>query len=435
MVNENNLIFDFSALKLKPLVKDLKPLQAEVEIMKKAITKEYDSEYASLALPSDFNQLAAIEQVFAKVKDAQILVVIGIGGSNLGTLAVYQAMKGLYANELNEKKVYFADTCDSLALVDIIEKLKEHVLNKQKIVVNIISKSGGTTETIANFNVIMHTLRRIQKEWREYVVVTTEKDSKLYAYAKNQGFETLLIPNTVGGRYSVLSTVGLFPLKFLGVDIRKLVHGAFFMRKTCLEKEFKNNPAMQSAFAIFSHAKTQSVVNSFFFASQLEGIGRWYRQLFAESLGKEKDRQGKIVHTGLTPTTAIGSTDLHSMAQLYLGGPNVTFHVFVNIASVTEKVLDIDPELEQIVSHIGGKSTHVLMDAILNGTRTAFIQKNRPLYSITLPQLSEETIGALLQMKMMEVMLLAKLFNVNPFDQPNVEEYKIVTKKLLAALK
>jgi glucose-6-phosphate isomerase len=428
------LKFNFENAKLteKEVGKYSKSIFEEIDEMKKSLKNEYDSPYASLLLPNDLNDLMDVRKVVEKVKDANAIVVIGIGGSNLGTIAIYEALKGTYHNELEKKKVYFADTVDSFAMDNLIKVLKNEIKNGNKVVLNAISKSGGTTETIANFNVLLKNLKSVQKDIEDYVVITSGENSRFHIYSMEKSMHWLNIQKKVGGRYSVLSNVGLFPLEFLGLDTLELLEGANDMKKKCLSKVMKN-PALLGATAIANAEKNNiGIINHFLFGTQLESIGKWERQLMGESLGKEYNKTGrKKVNFGLTPTISIGSTDLHSMAQLYLGGPNNTFHVFVNVWDVPNIELSRDKNLDNVVPHINGRPMSELMDAIYSGVKTAFSNKERPFYEIELDVLNEYNIGALLQMKMIEIMFLGKLFGVNPFDQPNVEEYKIVTKEIL----
>lgn len=365
------------------------------------------------------------------------LFLIGIGGSNLGTVAVIEALQGKMHNELRDKKVYFADTCDSEDLADMHSLMKSFLDKGEKVLINVISKSGGTTETLTNFSVLEDCLLSYKDKFPNIfsqIVATTEKDSKLYNYAKGKGYSCLEMPSSVGGRYSVLSTVGLFPLCLMDVNCKELLEGAKEMAEFCLEEQDpRKNPAMALSAALYEQKQENkiSIVNSFFFLSRLESLGKWYRQLLAESTGKEKNRKGDIVHSGYTPTTCIGSTDLHSIAQLHLGGPNDTFHSFIRVANLRKVQVPDNKELEAIVHHTSNRPVSEILDAIYIGIREAFLEKKRPLSEIVLNEVSEKSLGAYMQLMMMEVMYLGALEGINPFDQPNVEDYKVITKKEL----
>lgn len=394
---ENSMLKSYAKLEAK--------LAPEIISMNKALTNNYDDERSSINLCMDKTIISDCNAILKKVNNAKVLVVVGIGGSNLGTMAIYDALQHKV-----KRKLYFADTCDPYLIKKIQNELSIHKKNNEKIVLNVISKSGGTTETIANYECL--------KKYCDYIVATTENGSKLYNHANDNNYLILDMPKSVGGRYSVFSNVGMFPLLFAGIDILELQKGAKYMRSQipCLD-----NPAMLSAITIF--AKNKPILNTFLFCPQLESLGKWYRQLLGESIGKEFDRTGKKVNTGITPTTSIGSTDLHSMAQLFLGGPSDKFHVIVDVKNspklkVKSKLLDLDTDLEKI------------MDAIIKGTKTAFKKRKIPFCEFTI-ELNEYDLAAFMQLKMVEMMYLGALFNVNPFDQPNVEEYKKVTKVIL----
>jgi glucose-6-phosphate isomerase len=219
----------------------------------------------------------------------------------------------------------------------------------------------------------------------------------------------------------------------LSIDIDQLIAGAQDMRKRCLNLTINENPAVMSAIHIYHHWKnTIKIHDLFLFSSDLESIGKWYRQLMGESIGKEFDNNQQQLFAGITPTISIGSTDLHSMAQLYLGGPYDKFTTFVRINEArTHLLIPDETETANLVQGINGKSVDYIMKAILSGTQTAFQKRERPFMEIELPDKSASSIGQFLQMKMIEIMYLGYLFNLNPFDQPNVEEYKIETKKIL----
>ncbi len=384
---------------------------------------DYSSDAASLILPSEAKFLRESRSLAREFSGADALVVVGIGGSNLGTSAVLQAVKGsAYNLENPSKQVFFADTTDSRSIAAI----GRLVSSKKKVVINVVSKSGSTTETIANFRVLKNHLPKAK------IVVTTDAGSKFEAVAKAKGYPTLEIPSKVGGRYSVFSNVGLYPLAWVGLDCHALLAGAKEMRDNCLKNE--ENPA--AAMAVLLHANAMAgrrIHDHFLFSTDLEGIGKWYRQLLGESIGKEWDYYGKRrVRTGITPTVSIGSTDLHSVGQLYFGGPRDKFFRVVSVASekASPKVLP-ERAFDKLVPHLSGKSLDKIMHAIVEGTKGAMRKQGLPFASVQLPDLKEHTIGALMQEEMFETMLLGELFAVNPFDQPAVEAYKQETRKLL----
>ncbi len=408
-------------------------LQKELGILNSIAGKGYDDAHSSINLPTDKAMIAQVKTLAKKYQKASLIIVVGIGGSNLGTMAAYDAVKGKYANFHEKKMMLFADTVDPDSIECFSNAMKENAKAKGKTILCFVTKSGGTTETVVNFEVLYSVLKKCQKEG--WVVAITDKGSKLQQLAESKKWDILEMPRMVGGRYSVFSPVGLFPLAIANVKIDGLLTGAAAMRKRCLSTNILGNPAALSA-AILAHHNTKNRKNihdTFLFANDLENLGKWYRQLMGESIGKEYDLDGKKVNRGITPTVSIGSTDLHSMAQLYLGGPYDKITTFITVQSFNNSIkVPIMKEYEALVPSIQGKSMSGIMEAIEQGVKTAFAAGKRPYMDIVMPDKSEESVGQLLQLKMMEMMLLGKLLNVNPFDQPNVEDYKTVTKKILA---
>ncbi len=413
-------------------------LQNEIARLAQARNSGYETDYASINVVFDRELLSQVKQVVEEKKSLNptTLVVIGIGGSNLGTIAVHEAIYGTFYNEQKpEINVYFADTVDSDYIYDIILLLEQQVEKGHNIIINVVSKSGSTTETIANFEVVLHLLQNYKKDdYQKYVVVTTDEGSKLWKLAKEKGFSLVEVPANIGGRYSVFSAVGLFPLAMLGVDIDALLAGAQSMVNECLNIDIFNNMAALSAAILFAHYKKGVTIHdTFTFSVDLKGVSTWYRQLMGESIGKAENRAGKTVNVGITPTVSVGSVDLHSVAQLYLGGPYDKFTTFIysekNKSNLSIPVLN---EFESLVEKIQGKSLSTIMDAIMQGTQTAYKNNKRPFVSLSIPEKSAYYLGQLMQMKMIEMMYLGYLLDVNPFNQPQVELYKKETRKILS---
>ncbi len=413
-------------------------LQHEIENISQARAHHYDNDYTSINLPFDEELITTIQETVKTTKRHQptTLVVIGIGGSNLGTMAVLEALRGKFYNEHHEVSVYFVDTVDTDTVDDIAHLVERELEKGDNIIINVISKSGTTTETIANFEIFLEILKSHRPyNYHHFVVATTDEDSALWKLAEQEEFIHLAIPKNVGGRYSVFSAVGLFPLCFLDIDIETLCAGAqsgFFMG---IEKQLSNNPAAMSAALIDTHYKHGNIIHdTFLFSVALNNLGAWYRQLSAESVGKAYNREKERINTGVLPTVSIGSTDLHSVAQLYLAGPYNRFTTFIFIGNTTTDLyLPEFPEFESLVPHIQGKTLTTIMDAILEGTRRAYHNDKRPFVSCMIPEKSAYYIGQFMQIKMIEIMYLGYLLNVNPFDQPQVEDYKRETKKILSS--
>ncbi len=405
---------------------------------KVAESGSYNFPESSINLPADENLLQTVIETAKRFggKKIKYIIDIGIGGSNLGTKAIYDALVGFYDNlEVGRyPKIFFADTTNPVFLSKLVCLIESQVQSPEEIVVNAISKSGGTTETTANMEIILQAVRnKFGNDGLKRVVVTSGEGSKFWQGAKSNGVETLALPDTVGGRYSVFSTVGLFPLAVAGFDITALLEGALSVRAQCLLKEVEKNPAIMSAIFLYVHAKEGRVINdNFVFNQELESVGKWYRQLMGESIGKEHDLDGKVVHAGITPTVSVGSTDLHSVGQLYLGGPRDKTTTFISAAKNSADVqIPSSPLMPGLVDSIYGKNASDIMRAILTGVKEAYKKQRLPFVEVQLEEISEYSLGEFLQYKMIEMMYLGKLLNVNTFDQPHVELYKIETKKVL----
>jgi glucose-6-phosphate isomerase len=414
-------------------------LAPEIERLAHDRSTRYTTEYSSINVPHDTAMCEHIKQLIQRKKEElniKVVVVIGIGGSSLGALAVHEALQGVLYNERQPAiKLFFVDSVDSDYVQGVIECIQHECSRGADVLVNVVTKSGTTTETIVNFQIFVALVRKYwPQEWRKRIVVTTDNDSPLYHYAQQERLDTLIVPQLVGGRYSVFSAVGLFPLGCVGIDIDELVAGAQGMVEECVSWSLKRNMAALSAALI--HAQFQSgcvIHDTFIFSHDLYACGQWYRQLMGESLGKELDRSGVAVHTGITPTVSLGSNDLHSVTQLYLAGPRDKFTTFVKVAQDTISLsVPYDEQLNGIVHHVQGKTMTEIMDAVFRGVENAYRVVNRPFVTIELPHKSAFFVGQFLQMKMMEMMYLGFLLNVNPFDQPHVELYKKETRAILA---
>ncbi len=413
---------DFIQKKLFPLQKQLKKVVQE---------KSYSTVYSFLNIPSDTALLKLVKNRAKQYEGCSAIVIIGIGGSNLGAKAVHEAIQGLFWNDLQRgPKVFFADTVDPQSTGDIYNEVESLLYHEKNVLLNIITKSGTTVETLANAHVFVNLLAKKRKDWKQWVVITTDKESALWSVAKQWQCGVLEIPKMVGGRFSVFSAAGLFPLAVLGVNIDALLAGAMHMRSLCLGEK---SPAMQSAAHLYAHLKKKRIHDTWLFSTCLESVGKWYRQLLAESLGKEFNRKGKRVHAGITPTVNIGTTDLHSMVQLCLGGPEDKFTTFVTVDNEEDRIIPQVPQLSSIVPGLAGKGFKHIRKVIEKSVMQAYQKRNLPYIHIALAQRNEESIGAFLQLKMLEVIFLGTLLDVNVFDEPNVEEYKRIARKALGS--
>ncbi len=405
-------------------------------LQKIAKTERYLFPESSLGLPADTTILRSVRRMVRATVSSKLrsIIVIGIGGSNLGAKAVYDALRE-YDDVLAPDrfpKLFFVDTLHDTWIAHI-KVLVSQTADCAEILIVIISKSGTTTETVAAADVLLYALRRA-KGFLKRIVAITDRESPLWKKALQYEWHALEMPAMVGGRFSIFSSAGLFPLAAAGLNIVALRRGACAMRRACFGGFVKKNPALYSAAQLFLHYRHGYIVHdTFIFSPPLESLGRWYRQLLAESIGKEFDQNGKKVNCGIIPTVSVGSTDLHSVAQLYLGGPKKIITTFIRIASRTSVRVPAHGKLYGLVKGIESRPLSMIMDALLDGTQIAYTKAHLPFGECVLKKISEEELGAFFQWKMMEVMYLGRLLNVNAFDQPNVESYKAESRKRLGA--
>lgn len=345
-----------------------------------------------------------------------LMIVVGIGGSNLGAQAVYEAIYGKQGNL--HFPLYFADTVDSDYIHALLQRAEHALKSKRTIIVTVISKSGTTTETIANFECFLALLKKYHpNNYYEFVVGITDEGSALWNLAAEQKFDRLAIPKEIGGRYSVFTAVGLMPLLFAQITIEDFIKGA--------QSADAKSAAISASIIAYHYENGKNIHDLFLFDSALESLGKWYRQLMGESLGKD----GR----GITPTVSIGSTDLHSVGQLYLGGPHDKSTTFVYVEHAQHQIqIPVMNEYEELVSNLQGKPFESIMKAIFDGTQKAYEQRKNPYITYLFPKKNAFYIGQFLQIKMLEMIMLGQLLDVNPFDQPQVELYKTQTRKILA---
>ena len=409
---------------------DLKSLQKDMEkIISEQSLKAPESSIVLPFLKESHKEILAMAKKY-RSKKLKCVVVVGIGGSNLGTKAIYDALFPFPSS--TECKLIFLETVSPALLLSTANLLKTFG-DPESFLIIAISKSGGTTETMANLEALLNVLRsKSSQNPEQRCVVISDANSKFWVAAKEKKMDCLEIPLMVGGRYSVFSAVGLFPLALVGIDIQSLLEGAKAAAENGLSHNIKQNNPLISATATYSNMqKGRTIHNSFFFAPELESLGKWYRQLMGESIGKEKDLNGKVIHAGITPIVSIGSTDLHSMAQLYFGGPDDKFSNLISVQASTTVTIPKKLVFPNLVKHLESKSFDVLMRAIVGGVTATYKKLNRPFISIELDRINEKELGYYMQFRMIEMMYLARLLNVNAFDQPNVEQYKEETRKLL----
>lgn len=365
------------------------------------------------------------------------VVVLGIGGSALGTIAVHTACAHPFYNMLpdNQRKgprLFVMDNVDAAqfgALLDMIDLRKTLIIT--------ISKSGSTAETMSQFLICRQKLIDavgIKKHAEQMVVITDREKGYLRPIAQEAGYETFPVPDGVGGRFSVFSAVGLLPLALAGIDIKNLMAGAALMDGACTETRLRRNPAFMSAaiqMLYYNRGKPMSVMMPY--SQSLRDVADWYRQLWAESLGKVRTGAGgRTENVGPTPIKALGVTDQHSQVQLYREGPNDKIFTLLAVGNFG-RTIEIPKAFETVegVGYLGGHTMNELMDAERRATAFALVKSERPNVTINLPVVNEFTVGQLLYMLEVQTSFAGELLKINTYDQPGVEEGKIATYALM----
>ena len=360
-------------------------------------------------------------------------VLLGIGGSALGPRAIVDVLRHPLHNHLPRserfgKRVFVCDNVDPLKLAAILD-----VVDLEKTVFNVVSKSGSTAEALAPFMIVHRLLTEKigQAAPSKQIILTTDPENgELRRLVNEEGYVSFEIPPSVGGRYSVMSNVGLLTAAAAGVDPVELLHGAAWAEESCLSEDFEENPAaLIAALAYTFHKeKNRNILVMMPYHSGLLTFAEWFQQLWAESLGKKKDIDGNDVHAGATPVRALGSTDQHSQLQLYMEGPQDKFIIFIKVENpgVKLQIPSIYTDRESL-SYLGGHTLGELMRAEQAATAAALAKNGRPNLTITLDRMDTRTLGALFQLFEIATVLAGDLYRVNPFDQPGVELGKKLT--------
>lgn len=400
-------------------------------------TIDYSKPESFISLPFDKRIKSQVEAVRDRKVGTSLkyIFVIGIGGANLGAKAVYDALFGYLDaySEARYPKMFFIDTVNPRTLESLSTFFKERISFPDEILVCIVSKSGETIETIGNLQVVTSLLEKKFDDITDRLVVVTREGSQLWRIAESKGVQSIAIPEGVGDRYSIFSPVGLVPLSFLQIDLNELLLGAREELASALSENPEENRSLSSAAILFEHYKEGRRTNdNFFFHPELESLGKWYRQLMAESLGEEKNVRGRTERIGITPTVSIGSVDLHSMAQLYLAGPQnqVTTFVFSEDTGADQEIANAKAFIG-LAPDISGEHTSRIVSAIYRSIKTSYLSQGIPFMEVVMPDLSLRSLGRFMQFKMMEILYLGALLDVYVFDQPNVEEYKRETRRIL----
>lgn len=364
------------------------------------------------------------------------VLVLGIGGSALGGIAVTEALLKPYWNLLTPEqrngapRIFFLDNIDPDSINGLLS-----ILDLKKTLVNVITKSGSTAETMSQFMIVKNKLEEeLGDDYRKNIVATTDKKTGiLRQLADQEGYKTFVVPDDVGGRFSVFSAVGLLPFALVGLDIDDIMNGIKDMDLALKNTDIHQNIAAQNALIHFlmdtKKGKNLSVMMPY--SSRLKYISDWYVQLWAESLGKEVNNNGETVHVGPTPIKAVGATDQHSQIQLYNEGPNDKVINFIRVEEF-DTTLEIPRIFDYTgIGYLGGKTINNLINAEADSTRVALSDYSRPTITISIPKITGYNIAQLLYMLEVQTAIAGELYNINTFNQPGVEQAKNYTYALM----
>ena len=360
------------------------------------------------------------------------ILVLGIGGSTLGTICLQQSLTHLFDAEMKKRqtpKLHVLDNIDPSLMREILD-----VINLRKTLIIVVTKSGGTPETLAQYAYFRTLTDRMKlKPQKHYVFVTDPEKGLLREIATAENIRTFAVPPTVGGRFSVQTAVGLLPAALIGVNIRAFIAGMSTMRDQFISPVPKKNLPFQ--FASIQYLMSQKGKNIHVlmpYAQHLIRLADWYRQLLAESIGKARNNAGQIVNVGITPVNALGATDQHSQSQLYNEGPQDKFFLFLEVNNLGPKVgiPSLRPKKDEL-HYLNGVSFNQLLNTELRATATSYTKNNRPNITITIDAISPYTLGELFMLFEGATAFLGEFFDINAFDQPGVELSKQLTKQYL----
>ena len=397
-----------------------------------------------------FYDLYKDKAVFAAVTEAashfnsfgyENLVVLGIGGSALGITALNTALNPPYYNMLDaaarggRPRLFVMDNIDPDTFAQMMR-----LCPPEKTLYNVISKSGETAETMIQLLTIIEPLEKAvgRDHVKYHLVVTSSPEGKhapkslLHPVTKKYGLTSFAIPLNVGGRFSVFSPVGLFPAAVLGMDIAAMAAGCAAMDARCGKASLYENPAYLRAAIHYlmdtAKGKNMSVIMPY--VDALRDVADWYRQIWAESLGKRYSLDGAEVFAGQTPVRALGATDQHSQVQLYREGPNDKIFTVIETRRF-QTTLCVPDTLHEVhgLGYLRRTTMNKLMDAELHGTIDALTISKRPVITISMPVVNANTVAQLLYMLEVETAMAGRLYNVNTFDQPGVEEGKHIARR------
>ena len=387
-----------------------------------------------------YNQDAIVADIIATAKAVRkkfkYFVVLGIGGSALGPIMAFNALKHLHYNELPPKKrggpkFYVEDNVDPVRMQALLD-----VIVPEETCFNVISKSGATSETMTQFLIIADILEKKGLSLPEHMIFTTDESrGNLIKIDEKYGgkFKKYVLPDGVGGRFSELCPVGLLPAAVLGIDIKGMLAGAAYMDTLCSKPTITKNPALACAALQYITMKQGKNIHVLMpYSDNLKLIADWYCQLWAESLGKAVDYTGKTVNAGTTPVKSLGVTDQPSQVQLYIEGPYDKVITFISVGKYACE-MPIAHGCEDIpdVGFLGGHTMEELIQAENKATAYALMRAGRMNYTLNMHEVNAFTLGQLMFLLEMQTAYTGAMLNINTFNQPGVENGKKATFALL----
>ncbi len=407
---------------------DIELLSPKLDDLRQKIKAWHKSDEVNFLNLPDKTDLHAVEKLGQEcARSFKQTLVFGIGGSSLGAEMLVRTL----GSQKPGNKVRFFDNVDPNTLDEVYD------VNWEDTLILVVSKSGNTAETLSQFLTVLPRMERFLGEdrAREHIIVITENpDGALNQVAQRLKLKVVPHP-AIGGRFSVLSVVGLLPAYISGVDISGVLEGARAMAKRCCTDDILENPAFFNGAAQYLHSEEGRTISVFMpYADNLRIVVNWYRQLWAESLGKI-DAEGR--HRGMSPVETHGVTDQHSQLQLMLDGPDdkqVTFIVDPGVRHQGRRVPMRFQDLSAIAP-LAGHSIGELFISELKATRETLSRRGRPNRTFSLHDRDAYAIGELIMLLEMETVVVAELMGIDAFDQPAVEESKVLTREYLASLR
>ncbi|MBN2830509.1 MAG: glucose-6-phosphate isomerase [Candidatus Cloacimonetes bacterium] len=408
-------------------LRDFENALPEAEKAYKKFLQEVASNELGFYYLPDFDTKKITNFVNEASKEYDTMVVLGIGGSALGSRAVYDALK---TTKSLINKILVCDNVDPIQLYEILEQIE-----LKRTLFNVITKSGGTAETMSQFLIIHKILRdAYQADYRKHLIITTDAEKGFMRRVTEwENLPSFTVPDNVGGRFSVLTDVSLVPLAFAGVNINGLLKGAGAMRERCNTTDFMKNPAMMLALShVLLFRKGYNISVMMPYSNTLVNLADWYRQLWGESLGKKLDNDGKVIRTGQTPAKSLGTTDQHSQVQLYVEGPHDKIVTFLRVEEFKYDytIPNVYPD-ELSTNFLADCKLSELLNTEQLATEIALTDAGCPNCTITFPALDEYHLGEFIYLFEMATVLAGYLLNIDPLNQPGVEAGKIATYALM----